>query len=168
MLQIALRFFHVFFGALWVGIMTFQTFFLTPALGDVGPDAGKVMAALMRRRIPVFVPVFALLTLISGFWLASRLAGGNFGALMAQPMGKAFGLGGASALIAFLLGVVVMRPAMLRMIKLQESLGAAAPADRAAITAEMQQLRARGNLLGKVVTWMLLFTLGAMAVARYL
>ena len=168
MLQIVLRFFHVFSGALWVGMLAFQTFYLMPALNEAGPEAGKIMGALARRRIHIVMPIIALLTLISGFWLLSRLSGGNMGALMAQPMGKAFGLGGLSALLAFLLGVVVMRPAMMRMMKLQESLPSAAPADRGGITAELQQLRTRGNTLAKVVNWMLLFTLGAMAVARYL
>ena len=90
------------------------------------------------------------------------------GALMGTPMGKAFGLGGAAALFAFLIGIVVMRPAMLRSVKLQESLATTAPADRATISAELQKLRARGNVSGKVVTVLLLFALAAMAVARYL
>ena len=168
MLQIVLRFSHVFFGALWVGMMAFQIFFLMPALNEAGPDAGKVMGALARRRIPIILPIFALITLISGMWLFQRMSGGNMGALMASPMGKAFAVGGASALVAFLIGIVVMRPAMLRSMKLQESLATASPADRATITPELQQLRARGNVFGKVVMWMLLFTLTAMAVARYL
>ena len=43
--MLVLRFSHVFFGALWVGMMAFQTFFLMPALAEVGPDSGKFMAA---------------------------------------------------------------------------------------------------------------------------
>ena len=58
--MLVLRFFHVFFVALWVGMMAFQTFFLMPALAEVGPDSGKLMAALMRRRIPVILPIVAL------------------------------------------------------------------------------------------------------------
>jgi len=87
---------------------------------------------------------------------------------MGSPMGKAFAFGGASAMLAFLIGIVVMRPAMMRSFKLQEALASAAPADRAAITAELQQLRTRGNTLSKVVMVLLLLTLAAMAVARYL
>jgi len=30
------------------------------------PDSGKFMAALMRRRIPVILPIVALTTLVSG------------------------------------------------------------------------------------------------------
>lgn len=161
MLQIVLRFAHVFFGAMWVGMMAFQVLFLGPALADVGPDAAKVMAAMVKRKIPVYMPIFALITLISGFWLYQRLSGGNAGAMMKTPMVMAFGLGGAVALLAFVLGIVVMRPAMLRSIKLAESRDPAAQA-------EIQRLRARATIMGNIVTVMLLFTLTAMAVARYL
>jgi uncharacterized membrane protein len=168
MLILILRFAHVFFGALWVGMMAFQVFFLMPALGEAGPDAGKVMAALTKRRIPIIMPIFAFITLISGLWLFQRMSGGNMGALMATPMGQAYAWGGAIALLALLIGMVVMRPAMMRSMKLMESMASAPPEQRAAISAEMQRLRARGTTLGKVVTGMLLFTLALMAVARYL
>lgn len=168
MLTIVLRFSHVFFGALWVGMMAFQTFFLMPALGEVGPDAAKVNAALMRRRIPIIMPIFALITIVSGMWLLQRLGGANMGALMATPMGQAFAWGGAVALLSFLVGMIVMRPAMMRSMKLAESLPTTPQEQRGAVAAELQRLRARGALLGRVVTIMLLVTLGAMAVARYL
>src|SRR5256886_15253199 len=99
-----LRFSHVFFGALWVGMMAFQTFFLMPALAEVGPDSGKLMAALMRRRLPVILPIVALITLVSGFWLFQRLPGGAAAGLMRTRMGLAVGSGGLAALLAFLLG----------------------------------------------------------------
>ena len=153
MLQIVLRLFHVFFGAIWVGMMAFQVFFLGPALNEVGPDAGKLMQAMMRRKVPMFMPIFALLAIVSGFWLFMRMSAGNSGALMRTPMGMAFGLGGAVALLAFLLGIFVMRPLMMESMQ-------GGP--------DSPQLRARATTIGNVVTVMLLFTLAAMAVARYL
>jgi hypothetical protein len=154
MLMILLRFSHVFFGAIWVGMMAFQVFFLGPALADVGPDAGKVMQAMLRRKVPMIIPLFALIALISGFWLLARLSGGGAG-LMKTPMGMAFALGGVVALLAFLIGIFVMRPMMMKSMQ---------PGD----AAEIQRLRTRATAIGKLVTVMLLFTLGAMAVARYL
>ena len=165
---LVLRFAHVFFGALWVGMMAFQTFFLMPALTELGPDAGKVMAALIRRRIPVILPIVALITLVSGFWLFQRLSGGAAAGLMRTPLGLAFGSGGLTALLAFLLGIVVMRPAMLRSTQLAQSLASASAQERATRSAEIQRLRARGAVTGWVVMILLLYALGAMAVARYL
>jgi uncharacterized membrane protein len=161
MLTIVLRFLHVFFGALWVGMMAFQAFFLMPALAELGPDAGKFMGALLKRRVPVILPIFAFVAIVSGMLLFQRMSGGNMAALTATPMGKAFGLGGAVSVLAFLIGIFVTRPAMLRSMKL------AATRDPAH-AAEIQRLRARGAVTGNVVTGMLLFTLAAMAVARYL
>jgi uncharacterized membrane protein len=161
MLTIVLRFSHVFFGALWVGMMAFQTFFLMPALSEAGPDAGKVMGALARRRIPVIMPIIALITLVSGIWLLMRLTGANPAVVMRSPMGRAYGWGGVAAILAFLLGIFVMRPAMMRSMKLAES-------GNPANAPEIQRLRARGAMLGKVVTALLLIALGLMAVARYL
>jgi hypothetical protein len=80
---------------------------------------------------------------------------------MKTPIGMAFGLGGAVALLAFILGMAVMRPAMMRSMQLAESRDPAAGP-------EIQRLRARASAAGNVVTVMLLFTLAAMAVARYL
>src|SRR5207249_11209037 len=111
--MLVLRFAHVFFGALWVGMMAFQTFFLMPALAEVGPESGKFMAALMRRRLPVILPIVALITLVSGFWLFQRVSGGAQAGLMRKPMGLALGCGGLAGLIALLLVTAVMRAAMM-------------------------------------------------------
>lgn len=157
---LVLRFAHVVFGALWVGMMVFTTFFVAPAAAEVGPEGGKLMAALARRKVMVIMPLFALITLVSGFWLFQIMSGGQHGAYMATPVGMAYGLGGLAALAGFLIGITVMRPAMMRVVKLSES-----PVQNAA---EIQRLRARGSMLGKLVTVMMLFTLAAMSVARYL
>ncbi len=159
MLVLVMRFAHVFFGALWVGMMFLTTFFVLPSLAEAGPEASKVAAGLQRRRVMVITPIFALITLASGMYLFNRLAGGNHAALMATPMGLAFVLGAASSLIAFLLGIIVMRPAMVKAQQLTKS-GGPAP--------EIQRLQRRGALVGRIVAILLLFTLGTMAVARYL
>jgi hypothetical protein len=165
--MLILRFTHVFFGALWVGMFAFMTFFLMPALAEAGPEGGKLMGALARRRIPVIMPVLALITIISGLWLFQRLSGGHPGGLMATSTGKAFGFGGLAALLAFLIGIFGARPVMMRSMKLSESVPTALPEQRAGITAELQRLRVRGATLNRVVTALLLLALAAMAVARY-
>jgi uncharacterized membrane protein len=154
MLQLVLRFAHVFFGALWVGMMFFSTFFMGPAVEEAGPEGGKVMAGLMRRRIMVLMPLFAFITLISGFWLYARMGRG----FMETGMGRAFAFGGAAALLAFVVGMTAARPVMMRAQKVAQSGGS---------PAEIQQLRARANTLGRVVSVLLLVALAAMAVARY-
>ena len=167
-MMILLRFVHVVFGALWVGAMAYQVFFLMPALAEAGPDSGKLMGAMARRRMPTIMLAIAILTLVSGTWLRMRLMGGDAAGLMRTNMGKAYGWGGVAAFAAFLVGIIVVRPSMMKMMKLGESMASAPPDQRPAIQAQMQKLRARGAALGKVVAVLLLIALTLMAVARYL
>ncbi|MGH7699281.1 MAG: hypothetical protein ACREMJ_02005 [Gemmatimonadales bacterium] len=152
-LLITLRLIHIVLGALWVGMMAFTVFFLTPAVRDAGPDGAKVMAALQRRGVMTVMPIIALLTIASGVWLIQRVYGG-MASLMATRTGVTLTAGAVASLIAFLLGILVMRPAMVR---------AAASSD----PAEVQRLRARGAAVGRVVASLLIFAVAAMAVARY-
>ena len=153
-LMIVLRLVHVGGGAMWVGMMAFMTFYLTPALNEVGPDAGKVMQALQKRKIMIVMPVIAILTIISGIWMFLRLAAGpsNFAA---SRTGMALSIGALSAIIAFLIGIVFMRPLMMKAMTATDP-------------AEAQRLRARGAMLSQWVARLLMLALGAMAVARYL
>ena len=154
-LMLVLRLIHIGGGALWVGMMAFMVLFLTPAIAEAGPqEGGKLMAALQRRRIMVIMPVIALLTIGSGLWLMLRVYGGP-GNLAASRVGMALNLGAAATILAFLIGIIFMRPAMIRATVTTDP-------------TEAQRLRARGAMLGRLVVWLLLFALGAMAVARYL
>jgi len=151
-LQIVLRLVHIVSGATWVGMMALSTFFVAPALADVGPEGGKVMAALQKRGMMTVIPAFAVLTLISGFWLFLRFTNGQPG-VMRSATGMAFGLGGLAALVAFVVGMVYVRPAMMKA---------------AALAEEGARIRDRANAVSRWVARLLFFALGAMAVARYI
>ena len=52
-LILVLRFVHIFAGVFWAGGVFFMVRFLTPALTDAGPDAGKVMGPMiMKYKLP--------------------------------------------------------------------------------------------------------------------
>lgn len=154
-LMIVLRLIHVGGGAMWVGMVAFMTFYLTPAMAEAGPaESGKLMAALQKQRIMIVMPVIALLTIGSGIWMMMRLYGGP-GNIAASRMGMALNLGATATIVAFLIGIIFMRPLMMRAMTATDP-------------AEAQKLRARGAMLGRVVAWLLMFALAAMAVARYL
>ena len=168
-LVIVLRLIHVVAGAIWVGMATLATYFLQPAIQEVGPDGGKVMAAIQRRGLMTVMPSLAVATLVSGLWLYLRAAGGQHGAYARSGPGMAFGLGGLAAIAAFVLGMFVMRPAMMKAMTLAQSLGASASnEERQRVGGEAQRLRARAAASGKAVTHLLFFAIAAMAVARYL
>src|SRR5437763_9946864 len=52
---LSVRALHVLFGAIWLGMAVFASFFVMPAIQEAGPEGGKVMAILMRRGLPKFI-----------------------------------------------------------------------------------------------------------------
>ncbi|MGH7646753.1 MAG: hypothetical protein ACREND_01440 [Gemmatimonadaceae bacterium] len=166
-LTIVLRLVHVVGGVLWVGFAVFAAVFLFPTMAEIGPDAGKVMAALQRRRLLTVFPLLALLTVISGLWLygrAMRMAPG-FGA---SRMGMTLGFGGVCALIALLLGVLVITPSMDRAnATAQQAAQAATNEERQALLALSAQRRARASRGTQIATSLLVIAACAMAIGRY-
>lgn len=167
-LLILLRLIHVVGGALWVGMAIYSTVFLLPSVEEAGPDGGKVMAALQRRGILTLLPALALATLISGFWLYWQASAGMAAGFGRSGTGIAFGVGGVAALVAYLLGIVLLRPSMMQAASLMAGAAGVSEDERRSRMAEAARLRTRAASVGRMVTVLLLLALAAMAVARYL
>src|SRR5688572_4160460 len=120
-----LRLVHILGGSFWVGSGLFTTFFLVPALASSGPAAGQVMAALQRRHLFTALPVSALLTILSGLRLMWIGSAGFAPAYFASASGGTLAASRAAAIVAFLLALLVARPAAVRPAQL-----GAAPARR--------------------------------------
>jgi len=165
--HLILRLIHIVGGTLWVGFALFLSLMLTPALGELGPDAGKVMGALQRRGLTTLLPWLAVATMLSGFWLYWRVSGGTLGAYLASPQGLALAGGGVVAVLAYAVGMTVTRPATMQVTAAMQGLAAATPEERERIMATVARLRARGAVGSRWVTILLFLALGAMAVARY-
>lgn len=163
-LVLALRLIHVVLGAAWYGFVVFTTVFLSPAMQDAGPSAGPVMGALQRRGMMTFLPILAIGTLLSGLALYWIMSDGFNPAYVHSRLGATFAAGGALAIAAFVYGMAVMRPSMMRAMTLAQKAGASATdADKA----EIARLRARGTRASKVILVLLTLATAAMAVARY-
>ena len=168
-LLVLLRLIHVVGGALWVGMAIYTTVFLMPSIQDAGPDGGKVAAALQRRGILTLLPVLALLTILSGVWLYWRLSGGLDGGFIRSGVGLGFGIGGLASIAAYVLGIAIMRPSMMRAAKLVGEMGPhMADGERKALMEEAGRYRARGARAGQIVAVLLMVAIAGMAVARYL
>jgi uncharacterized membrane protein len=165
---IVLRLLHVVGGVLWVGTGVFNGVYLLPALGASGPAAGSVIGHMRDRKLFTVLPIIALLTVLSGFRLMWLTSGGFPAAYFASTRGATYAAGGVAALIAFLLGVLVVRPAAVRTGQLAERVATADASQRETVAKEMAALRGRSTSVGNVVTVLLLASAAAMAVARYL
>ena len=79
-----------------------------------------------------------------------------------------YSIGGLAAIIAFVIGVFVMRRSALRAGRLSAEMQAAEGDARAALQARVQALQGRARTSGRWVAVLLAFSVGAMAIARYL
>lgn len=161
------RVIHVLAGVFWVGAMVFVSGFLIPSLAEVGPDAGKVMAALERRKFMVIMPVIGTFTILSGLWLYWRASSGFQMNYMKSGPGHAYAFGAIFAIAAFVIGMTVTRPAMMKATALGQSAATLPESERPAIMAQAQALRKRGATGGNIVALLLLLAALMMAVGRY-
>lgn len=166
---IVLRTIHILGGVIWVGGMSIMAFFVMPVLAGMGPAAGPVMAGLNQKKFPVIMPIIALVTILSGLRLlmidSANFAGGYF----QSPVGRTFATAGGLAIVAFIFGVTLVRPAMMKAVALgQQMAGATDDAARTRIAAEMAETRKRGATGNTIVLVLLLLAALGMAVARYM
>jgi hypothetical protein len=167
-LLIPLRIIHVACGVYWAGTLFFFVTYLEPGVRAAGPEGGKVMAQLFARRFLNVLPAVALLTILSGLWLLWIVSDGFRGQWMGSAMGVTLSLGGAVALGAFLLGVLVMRPAAQHVWRIGRELPQVADeARRDALAAELQAHRRRSATTARVVAALLAIAVVCMSVARY-
>lgn len=166
-LQVTLRFIHVICGAFWVGVILFNAIFLGPAVRATGPDGGKVMGALIQRKLTTVMPIIGLAAILSGIWLYYRASLGFQSAYMRSATGMTFAFGGTCAILALAIGGAVLAPSMLKMAAAGQAMAQASPADRERLQAELQKLRARAGMAGNIVAVFGFLALAAMSVARY-
>lgn len=166
---LVLRLVHILGGIFWLGSGLFTTFFLIPALGRVGPAAaGPVMGALQQRRLFTILPVVALLTILSGLRLFQIVSVDFAPTYMASRTGQTYLWSGIAAVVAFVLSILVARPAAVRAGQLGASLGSLPEEQRTGRAAEVERLKRRTELASIVAMVLLSGAAAGMAVARYL
>ena len=125
------------------------------------------MQALQKRRYLDVMPVVAVLTLVSGFYLYWRTFGRVHPGPEAAGVEIVLGTGGLVSLAAFVIGMTVMRPSALRIGRVGAELAQAPPEKREALGAELARLRNRMRVAGRWVAALLGIAIVCMAVGRY-
>ena len=94
-ITLLLRLVHILAGIFWVGAIFLIAGFLLPTARATGREGGRFMQHLMlQRRLPVFLAVAMLLTVLSGFTMYGRLVAATNGAWASTPPAMAYGAGG--------------------------------------------------------------------------
>lgn len=165
---LGIRALHVLLGAVWLGTAVFASFFLLPSVQQAGPEGGKVMVGLLRRRLDLFIHSIAGLTVLSGLWLYWRYTDG-FDPVLSGSMGaRVFGAGGVLGLVAAIIASSIVVKNMKRAVRLMtEAAGQADAAQRSALVDRAGQLRRKAGAGGRIVAVLLIVTIMLMAVGHY-
>jgi len=161
-LDLTFRVIHVLGACIWLGAAFFAAWFLLPALREVGPDAGKVMAAVQKRGWVAIMPVIATTTVLTGFWLYRPYMGAEGNAA------KYLGYGGVIGVIALLLGGALIGPMMNKAMKLSADAAAMPDANaRAAALKTAAALRDKSLMWARIVSLLVILAAILMTIAMY-
>lgn len=164
---LVLRVIHILGGIFWVGSGLFTALFLIPVLAKAGPSAAHIMTGLQKRRLMLVLPIVALLTMASGARLMAITSNGFSRYYFRLPSGNMYALSAIFAIIAFLLSVIVSRPASARIMELSH-MAASGETDRQRLNAEIQRLQRRTAFSSTIAVVLLVLSAAGMAIARYL
>jgi uncharacterized membrane protein len=166
---ILLRVVHIGSAMIWFGGAIIGSFFLTPTAAALGKSGQPFMDHLMnRRRMGIFFPIVAALTVLSGAALYWRDSAGLQSDWISTAPGLAFTIGGLAAIVAFVGGFVLIGPSIAEQTAVQNEL---ASGDGVPTETQRQRLERAGRrmqLANRIDLPLLLLAGLTMAVARYL
>ena len=166
---IATRVVHVGSAMAWFGGALIGGFFLFPTAQALGPAAQPFMEHLTkRRRMGIYFPIVAALTIVAGAALYWRDSDGLDPAWIASPTGLAYAIGGLAAIVAFVGGLILIGPSVADQTAVQEELAATGGPPTEGQRSRLQRADRRMRLASRLDLPLLLLAGLTMAVARYL
>ena len=165
---IVFRFIHVVSAILWVGSAFAIFVFVEPTAAAFGPEGGRFMGSMVeKRKLPQVVTGLSALTVLGGVVLYLKTSSGLETDWISSGPGIGFTIGAVSAIIAFVMGLVAIKPTIERMTALGAEIESAGGPPRPEQAATMQQLTERFKALGKADLVLILIAASTMATARY-
>ncbi len=165
---IVFRFIHVVSAILWVGSAFAIFVFVEPTAAALGPEGGRFMGSMVqKRKLPQVVIGLSALTVLGGVVVYLKASSGLDTDWISSGPGIGFTIGAISAIIAFVMGPVAIKPTVNRMTALGAEIESAGRPPRPDQAATMQRLSERFKTLGKVDLVLILIAAGTMATARY-
>jgi hypothetical protein len=155
---LSVRALHVMLGAIWLGMAVLFSMFLGPTLREAGPDGGKILTGLVRRRLPTFIASIAGLTVLTGLWLYWKFTNGFETVAAGSGPAHVIGLGAVFGLTAAIIGGSVVARSMKRAVALMQQ-GKMPEAARSA---------QRAGGAGRLVMVLLIVAIICMAIGRYM
>jgi hypothetical protein len=169
-LMIVLRTFHVVGGALWFGSAFLFAGFVGPTAAELGPKAGPVMSALIKkRRATKVILVLALTTVAAGWtlWIRDALTYPSIGSWLSSAFGIVLTFGGLCATAAAYFGITGIGNNVEKLVDIGDEVAASGGPPTPEQGSRMAHLGAEIQRHSKIDLVLLFLAVTAMATARY-
>ena len=165
---IILRLLHIACGVFWAGAAIYLAAFISPAVQALGADGGKFMQQLAKtNKLPLVMTLAATTNIIAGILLLWKLSNGFQYDWMTSRHGLVLNAGVVLGIIAYLEGLLVTRPNIIKI----NALGAKLAIDGPPNAEQLQLLNGyRQKVLNanKIAAFLLALTVISMGLVRYL
>ena len=166
--MITLRLIHIVGGVLWAGWAFGLPLFVEPAARAAGPQGGPFMQALTSKTPLVTVMTLTpILVILSGVWLLWIVSGGFDVAYMESRHGITLTTAGAISIVAFVYGLIMVRPLGIRMGQIGREIAMAGNTSTGELLQELSGIRKALKTRGQIIGWLILFSVVGMAISRY-
>jgi len=162
---LVLRTIHILAAVFWVGGVLIVGLFIMPGIRAAGAGAQPVLAEIMmRRKLGVYLPASAMLSMLAGFALYYHNMKLSGGAWAHSSMGVGISAGVVLAIVATVFGMGISGPAARKLAMA----GGPQAASAALAPDERQRLQKRAEFGSMMAMTLLTAAAIAMSVARYL
>lgn len=162
-----LRILHISCGVFWAGSVFSFVLFIAKAVKASGPEGGRFMQQLGKTGYPIAVMVAAIITILAGVLLIAKLSSGFQAAWFTTLYAQVLTAGGVLAIIAFIIGFTVNRPAAARINAIGDAIAKAGGPPTAEQIQELSSLRKKLFTGSNIIAVLLAVVVLAMSIFRY-
>jgi uncharacterized membrane protein len=168
--MLVFRFFHIVAGVLWVGSAFLFVAFIGPSAAEVGPSAGPLLTAVVKKRkVAKVITALGIITVIAGWvlWLKDMSVYGSLGDWVSSRFGLVLTIGGVLATAAAVFGSIGVGRNVERLVDLGNEIASSGGPPTAEQQAGLGKLMSEIKRHGKIDLVLLVLAVNAMATARY-
>ncbi|MBA3738503.1 MAG: hypothetical protein H0W97_08025 [Actinobacteria bacterium] len=168
--MIVFRFLHIVAGMLWVGSAFLFVGFIGPSAAEVGPSAGPLLtAAIKKRKAAKVITALGGVTVVAGWilWLRNMSLSPSLGDWLTSSFGLVLTIGGVLATISAFVGALGVGRGVERLVDLGGEIAASGGPPTPEQQSRLDRMSSSLERHGKVDLVLLLLAVTAMATARY-